>query len=428
MVGVVVRDDRARTPARPPLRVAFLVPHTGAGGAEMNLRTLLARLDRSAISPVVLVAGDGPAVDLLAGAGAPIVRVRTPRFFSTSYRFGPRCGRFAGRAVFNPAAVLADCALLAWAALAYARALRRARARVVYTGSIFAHLLGLLAAPLAGARLVWHVQDIVSPRLAGGAVLPVFTWLGARRAEAVICPSEGVAAGLRVHWPPDASRRPRVVHNGIDTRDYAPAPPHDRRTPRAELGLPDDAFVVAHIGRLAPWKGQREFLEAARLVAHERQEARFVVVGDTVFGEAAYRDELHALVERLGLREKVIFTGWRRDVPAVLAATDALAHSSILPEPFGLVIVEAMAMGRPVVASRLGGATEIVREGQDGFLVDPRRPREMADALLRLAADPHLRLSMGRSGRARAVACFDAERFAAGIGAVLETVAGGSGR
>jgi len=403
---------------RVPLRVGFLVPHTGAGGAEANLRALLGGIDRSRISPVVFVAGEGPVTALLAEARAPIVCVPTPRFFSTSIRLGPRLG---GRTVFNPFAVAADGLLVVWAALRYARALRRARVRVVHSGSIFAHALGALAAPLAGARLVWHVQDIVSPRLAGGLVLPVFAWLGARRADLVVCPSQAVAVGLRDHWPAGARGRLRVVPNGIDLLGYDPARP---ATPRRELGLPDDCFMVMHIGRLAPWKGQREFLAAAALVARDHPGARFVVVGDTAFEGPAYRDELHALARRLGLRDRVIFTGWRRDVPALLAAADVLVHSSVLPEPFGLVIVEAMAMERPVVASQLGGSAEIVRDGEEGFLVDPRDPTRIARALLRLADEPEVRARMGRAGRERVERYFSAARFAADMSAALWEAAG----
>ena len=403
-----------------PVRVAFLVPHTGVGGAETNLRTLAVHLDRARVSPVVLAAGEGMLTALLAGAGIPVTCVPTPRFFSTSTRLGIL---FGGRTVFNPLAVLADCLLLAWAAIVYARALRRARAQVVHTGSIFAHLIGALAAPLAGARLIWHVQDIVSPHLGGGLVLPSFARLGARRADLAVCPSEAVAAGLRAHWPADRRDRLRVVHYGLDLCPYDPALP--AAGVRRELGLPDEAFVAVHVGRLVPWKGQREFLEAARVVATAWPEAHFLVVGDVAFDGPAYRDALRRLVRRLGLEDRVVFTGWRRDVPVVLAAADVLVHSSVLPEPFGLVIVEAMAMERPVVASRLGGPGEIVRDGHEGVLVDPRNPEEIAEALLRLAADPALRTRMGRAGRVRALGCFGAERFVQEMEAVLHEAAWG---
>src|SRR5919201_541726 len=205
-----------------PVRVAFLAPQRAVGGAETNLRTLAVHLDRARVSPVVLAAGEGALTALLAGAGIPVTCVPTPRFFSTSTRLG---SLFGGRTVLNPVAVLADCLLWDWAAIVYARALRRARVQVVHTGSIFAHLIGALAAPLAGARLVWHVQDIVSPHLGGGLVLPSFARLGARRADLAVCPSEAVAAGLRAHWPPGRRDRLHVVRYGLDLRPYAPALP-----------------------------------------------------------------------------------------------------------------------------------------------------------------------------------------------------------
>jgi glycosyltransferase involved in cell wall biosynthesis len=110
-------------------------------------------------------------------------------------------------------------------------------------------------------------------------------------------------------------------------------------------------------------------------------------------------------------------------VPVLLAAADVLVHSSVLPEPFGLVIMEAMAMERPVVTSRLGGPGEIVRDGYEGVLVDPSNPEEIAAALLRLAADPALRTRLGRAGRVRALGCFGAERFVREMAAVLHEVA-----
>src|SRR5256885_1626906 len=109
-----------------PVRVAFLAPQRAVGGAETNLRTLAVHLDRARVSPVVLAAEEGALTALLAGAGIPVTCVPTPRFFSTSTRLG---SLFGGRTVFNPLAVLADCFLLAWTAIAYARALRRARAQ-----------------------------------------------------------------------------------------------------------------------------------------------------------------------------------------------------------------------------------------------------------------------------------------------------------
>lgn len=413
------QEEESRTKNPAPLRVAFLAPHTVVGGAEINLKTLVSSLDPAHVSPLAFVAGEGALTDLLAETGTPVICVPTPRFFSTSVRLGPVFGQ---RTAFNPLAVLADAFLLAWAAVVYARALRRARVQVIHTGSIFAHLLGILAAPLAGARLVWHVQDIVSPRLGGGVMLQVFARLGAWRADLVVCPSEAVAAGLRVCWPTARNDRLRVIHNGLDVRDREPGA--SRQTTRLDLGLSPDAFVVAHVGRLVPWKGQREFLRAAQLVARERQDARFLIVGDVASDGLAYRDDLHALARTLGLSDRVIFTGWRRDIPDLLTAADALVHSSTLPEPFGLVIVEAMAMERPVVAARLGGPREIVRDGKDGFLVDPANSGELAAAMLRLAVDPALRARMGGAGAARVHALFEASRFVDEMARVFQEVAG----
>ncbi len=292
----------------------------------------------------------------------------------------------------------------------------------MHTGSIFAHVLGTLVAPAAGAKLIWHVQDIVSPRRGAGLALPFFAKLSAARADAVVCPSEAVASGLRRRMPSAARGKVQVVPNGIQTAEYV-SKNGVREATRRSLGLAGDAFVVLHVGRLTHWKGQRTVLEALRLLVEEGDKGTHaVIVGDAAFDGPAYRRELEVLAATPELRGRVVFTGWRKDVAALLAACDVLVHSSLEPEPFGLAIVEAMAAGRPVVASREGGPAEIVRDGVDGLLVDASSSRSIAAALGALRDGATLREVMGRAGQTRAVSSFDAARFVASIDAIVEAV------
>ncbi|HET7241390.1 MAG TPA: glycosyltransferase, partial [Gemmatimonadales bacterium] len=163
--------------------------------------------------------------------------------------------------------------------------------------------------------------------------------------------------------------------------------------------VPDSTrLVVGLFGRVAPWKGQHVAIEAvARL-----EGVTLLIVGAPLFGEVAYAEELARLVERLGLADRVKLLGFREDIPSLMRVVDVVIHTSLAPEPFGRVLVEAMLMERPVIAADAGGAREIVQEGVTGLLVPPGRSDDLAGALRRLLEDSALRVEMGRRGRERA--------------------------
>jgi glycosyltransferase involved in cell wall biosynthesis len=190
--------------------------------------------------------------------------------------------------------------------------------------------------------------------------------------------------------------RIKVIRNGVDLSRFKPG---DRAAARAALGLPLDGLVIGTVGRLVPVKDQRTLLDALSLVRNHR-----VVFSAVLTGTGPLRDTLVAHSNALGLGD-VSFLGNRFDVERVLAAYDVFVLSS---ESEGLsnTIQEAMACGLPVVATRVGGADELVDENRSGFLVPPRDPPALAEAILCLALDRSRRESMGAAGRRRAEACF----------------------
>jgi glycosyltransferase involved in cell wall biosynthesis len=174
------------------------------------------------------------------------------------------------------------------------------------------------------------------------------------------------------------------------------------------------------VGRIAPWKGQDVFLRAFALAFPDGDE-RGVLVGAPLFGEERYEGELRALIEQLGLGDRIELRGFAEDVGAELARVDALVHASVIPEPFGRVIVEGMAAGLPVVAAAGGGPTEIVSDGVDGLLYPPGDVDELAATLRRVAADPDLGERLGRAAVERARA-FSPELVAARTSAFYREV------
>jgi glycosyltransferase involved in cell wall biosynthesis len=284
-----------------------------------------------------------------------------------------------------------------------ARRLRQLRPDIVHTNSLKAGIYGCFAARLAGIPAVWHVRDVFGddiPPAARAAVRRLIATLPA----AVIANSTATAAALGAD-----GKAVHVVPSPVDVGEPRGAEP---------AGPP----VVGMVGRLAPWKGQHVFLDAvARLVAaHPEMRAR--LVGSAMFGDdVRYEEQLREQAERLGITGRVELAGFTDDVRAELAQLTVAVHASTLPEPFGQVVVEAMAAGVPVVASAAGGPAEVVTDGVDGLLVAPGDADALADALGRLLEDRNLRKALAEAG-ARTAQRFRPERIAAEVEAVYRSM------
>ena len=220
--------------------------------------------------------------------------------------------------------------------------------------------------------------------------------------DAFVAPSAWMARTFRRRL----GVRSHVIPHGVDVG--TPRPVDVRRL----LGWPDDG-VVAHFGRLQRWKGAEDFLRAAAHVAPHRPEARFVLVGGALFGlEVEYAKQLPALASQLGIADRVRFLGHRTDALSVMAGCDVVVHCSRRPEPFGMVVLEAMALGRAVVAAGEGAPPEMVRPGDTGLLAPPRRPIDLAATLDEVIADPALRARLGTAAAAEVAEQWTADRMA----------------
>ena len=181
---------------------------------------------------------------------------------------------------------------------------------------------------------------------------------------------------------------------------------------RSAFGVPTSSPCFGIVGPLVSWKGQDVFLRAAKRVLEKVPDAYAFVVGRAPSDERNYAEALHHLAAELGIADRLVFTGYRADVPDVLRLLDVVAHASVIPEPFGRVIAEAMAMGRPVVASNAGGPTEIIEDGRTGFLVPPHDEEALASRITELLQEPAKAKRVGETARRTAVERFSAESHA----------------
>jgi glycosyltransferase involved in cell wall biosynthesis len=280
-------------------------------------------------------------------------------------------------------------------AVGLARLLRNAQVDLLHTHTLAAaNALGRAAARLARIPVVSHLHIENTFRTATRPVLRAADNLTARRCAALVAVSEDTRRAYERQGYP---RRIEVVYNGVDLDGSRPG------GLRAELGIPDAAPLIGEIGRLCDVKGQRELIEALA----QLPDARVVLVGADLERGGAYQDELEREAERRGVADRVVFAGRRDDARELLADVDVFALPS-WTEGLPLVVLEAMAQGKPVVATPVGGTPEVVVDGETGLLVPPRDPPALAAALRRLLDDDTLRARMGEAGYRRV-----AERFSA---------------
>ena len=287
-----------------------------------------------------------------------------------------------------------------------------AQAQVVISNQSKGHVYGGLAALGARVPAVWWQQGIPdSDRIEKAARLVP--------SAAVVCSSDAAVAAQRRLTP---RRRVEKIHLGTAVNEVA-ARQGSGAAIRRELGW--DRPTVGIVGRLQPWKGQDIFLRAAAEIARAEPDVNFVIVGGAVLGwEGSYPDDLRRLAGELGIADKVYFTGHQADAIPWFDALDIVVHASY-SEPFGLVLVEAMALGKPLVAAAEGGPLEIVEDGVSGLLTPSGDPRRLAAAVIRILRTPRLAEALSVGGRARAEE-FSEERTARSFAGLLSELTQGS--
>jgi len=191
-----------------------------------------------------------------------------------------------------------------------------------------------------------------------------------------------------------------VITPPVDLGKYDPA--IDCAKQRAEFGITGSDPCFGILGSLMEWKGQRVFIKAARTVLERIPNARAFVIGGLPDGaNPGYERELRDLAASLGIGDRVVFTGFRHDMPEMIQMQSTIVHASVTPEPFGRVIIESMAMKKPVIASKAGGPLEIIDDGVNGFLVPPGDDAELARKITLLLTDPGLASALGREAHAK---------------------------
>ncbi len=363
----------------------------GLGGSYESLFVTASSLDRRRFEPVVLFFQPNHFAEKLAAQGVRVLIRRSRQFWEREGYIEkaagvrsklPRRGLLGSlrRGIVSLARTISGGLPMAWSVY---RTLKNEHIDILHTNNnLQRDSMMVLAGALAGIPVVAHERQL-------SRCSWLAAWLSAR-VDILVCISDAVLEfsgtnGARV-------RDRRRVYNAIEAASVEGVRPL----------LPPGPKRVGIVGRIMPKKGQRYFIEAAALICREIPEVEFFVIGQATGEDKAYEAEAREVAQRLGLESRVRWTGHVNEPMGLMKSLDVIVHAAVEPEPFGRVIIEALALGRPMVATALGGPCEIIEDGLSGFLVPPADPSAIAEKVICLLRDTERIRRMGQAALRRA--------------------------
>jgi glycosyltransferase involved in cell wall biosynthesis len=366
------------------------------GGSHYCLLYLVENLDRATFTPTVTFYEEHALMPRFRSAAESMV---LPRKNPSIGGFGPvrravNVGKFIRR-VLRYKAFLKD----------------RRIALVHQNNSIKRHHDWMLAAILAGVPYIAHERGINTH----------YSWLDRQfsKRAAIVIPMSRAIMDIMVERgvPPDNIR---VLYDGLDPARVKPA-----RTPealRAEYGIKPNQTVIGIVGNVREWKGQETVVRALIEVLKVHPNTVCFFVGAASAGDRDYQARLDKIISDAGIGDNVRFTGYQADPSSFVNMMSMVMHASLLPEPFGMVVLEAMAQRKPIVGSRAGGVVEMVVDGKTGYTFEPGNPAELSARLIELLKDPARAAQMGEAGYARLLESFTIQQYMDGIHTVYTSI------
>jgi len=295
--------------------------------------------------------------------------------------------------------------------------LKRERFSLIHTHDYKANILGGIAAKLAGVESIAtvHLHTETTHRL---RLYKIIDLLALRFFPKVITVSESLRQYLIANGL--SPQKVVTVHNAVDLETFASGVSlYNDKALRNRLGIGSDQPIVSTIGRLTSQKGHRYFLESAKRILEVLPETRFLIIGD-----GPLRDEFEGLSLSLGIAQAVRFLGYRQDIATLMSTSDVITMPS-LREGLPYVLLEALALARPVVGTRVGGIPEVVKHGETGFLVPPKDSESLAKAIIQLLRNPEEAARLGERGRELVLREFNVETMVQKIAAIYTEVLSG---
>ena len=406
-----------------PKRILYVERPPTVGGSVISMFELVSRLDRTQFEPIILFHRANPYQEKFQDLGiTTLVIDRTAPVPPTiSSAIGASKSDITRRLSHGAPWLLESYSLLKriyWVVSKRRVWIRRLADLIKehqidlvhHNNSLYGNVDSIIAARLAKVRQVCHIRAFTG-----------FTWLEkftARYVDQFIYISQAVQESY--HAKGIVPEQGRIIHNPVNLEKTVQ--PNECTADcltrlRAEFGLNGNDVLITNIGRLDWWKGQDYFIEAIAQLAQTHPHVKGLIVGkpDLTTASQTFEAKLKERVVDQKLTDHIIFTGFRSDVPLIIAASDMVVHSASEPEPFGRVIIEAMAAAKPIIATGAGGVLDIVQDEKTGLLVPLQDAGAMAQAIRYLITNPERARQMAQAGRQRAETHFSAGRHVTAV-------------
>jgi glycosyltransferase involved in cell wall biosynthesis len=370
----------------PSINVLYLHETSRISGAENSLLNLVNNLNKGRFTPFFVLPGPGPLAEELAKSGIEVSIIELPKIRNI-------------RGVFHAVKELIGV-------------VEKNNILIIHSNSIRTHMYGVIAAMRCGIHGVWHQRNLLQGEIVDPDRALFFL------ADRIICNSRAIAR--RFEFFGRLPGKVRVVFNGVDSDTFNPSV--DGSAVRREFGIGPGEIVVGIASRFNAHKGHEVFLKAARHIISGKEavkdKIRFMIIGGAVFDQDKGREVyLRDISEKMGLKAKTVFTGFRTDMERVYAAVDILVLASDA-EPCGRVVLEAMSSGKPVIGTSSGGTPEAIEHGVSGYLFKAGDHLDLAAKIISLANDPDKAGRMGRAARQSVERSFKIESNVAKIEAI----------
>ncbi len=372
------------------IKILYYEPSTGYGGSSRCLLEWLKHFNKEKFEPLVIIHYKGPAILGIKNLGVAIQRIPYITLFkkvSISYH---------GKIISYIMLFLEISCNVLPISILIALLIKIKKVDLVdINSSIASGLPGIIASIITKTPCICHIHDTRS-------LTKIEKFFGKWINKFIVLTNEA----FKLYCLDLDAQKITVIYNSLNLSEWTPK--NKSSNFKNEFNIDLNSPLVGIVGRLTKGKGHIDFIRAAKIINNLNLRAIFIIVGSAIFIDKNTEQQLKKEAHNLGLREKIIFTGWREDIQDIISNFDILVFpTSTFPEGFGLPCIEAMALGKPVIATNIPGPSEIVLDNYTGYLVPPSNPDKLAEKIITILNDNQLAKKMGDAGRKRAEELFD---------------------
>ena len=394
-----------------PIKIAILDHSPDIGGAETSILTLGKHIDRSQFSITAILPSEGSFSRELDKIGIYTKVIYLPIGLLRLKR---------GDVFRSLLFILAYLFYIQFFLTRLFIYLKKNKFDLVLTNTVKAHIYGSIAASLCHIPVIWRFHDILSPTDFSPLLIRIIVLFGRWFPKRILAVSKITKEYLAKNGLKDD--KIDVIFNGIDSELFEIK--DVSKDIRRELKIEDKTKLIGCVGRIIPEKGQKSFLLSISGVIKEYPETFFLIIGDVFLKEEAYKEELLEIIKKNGMEERIKFTGFRKDIGDVIRVLDLVVFPSVAPEAFPLSVLEAMALGKPVIASNIGGVSEIIEDGITGMLIEPNHPEQITDRIVYLLSNQEIYSSIAQKAKEVANKRFSLQKYVAAIEESFRKVVG----